>query len=72
MELSIWSVTSKLGQNHAVKWLTLILSLLGKKYVSYVHIVKAMVFPVGTDGCESWTIRKAELTLSDCGAGEDS
>ena len=25
-----------------------------------VHIVKAMVFPVFTYGCESWTIKKAE------------
>ena len=25
-----------------------------------VHIVKAMVFTVGTYGCESWTIKKAE------------
>ena len=25
-----------------------------------VHLVKAMVFPVIMDGCESWTIRKAE------------
>ena len=25
-----------------------------------VHIVKAMVFPVVMDGCESWTIKKAE------------
>ena len=25
-----------------------------------VHIVKAMVFPVGICGCESWTIKKAE------------
>ena len=25
-----------------------------------VHIVKAMVFPVGMYGCESWTIKKAE------------
>ena len=25
-----------------------------------VHIVKAMVFPVVTDGCESWTIKKDE------------
>ena len=23
-----------------------------------VHIVKAMVFPVVMDGCESWTIKK--------------
>ena len=25
-----------------------------------VHIVKAMVFPVVTCGCESWTMKKAE------------
>ena len=25
-----------------------------------VHLVKAMVFPVVVDGCESWTIKKAE------------
>ena len=25
-----------------------------------VHVVKAMVFPVVTYGCESWTIKKAE------------
>ena len=25
-----------------------------------VHIVKAMVFPVVTYGCESWTIKKSE------------
>ena len=25
-----------------------------------VHLVKAMVFPVVMDGCENWTIRKAE------------
>ena len=25
-----------------------------------VHVVKAMVFPVVLDGCESWTIKKAE------------
>ena len=26
-----------------------------------VHLVKAMVFPVVTYGCESWTVKKAEL-----------
>ena len=26
-----------------------------------VHLVKAMVFPVVMYGCESWTIKKAEL-----------
>ena len=30
-----------------------------------VHLVKAMVFPVVTDGCESWTIKKAELRRID-------
>ena len=25
-----------------------------------VHLVKALVFPVVTYGCESWTIKKAE------------
>ena len=25
-----------------------------------VHLVKAMIFPVVMDGCESWTIKKAE------------
>ena len=30
-----------------------------------VHIVKAMVFPVVTYGCESWTIMKAECQIID-------
>ena len=40
-----------------------------------VHLVKAMVFPVGMYGCESWTVKKAEcqkLMLLNCGVGEDS
>ena len=40
-----------------------------------VHLVKAMIFPVVMYGCESWTIKKAEakeLTLLNCGVGEDS
>ena len=40
-----------------------------------VHLVTAMVFPVVMDGCESWTIKKAELQrlmLLNCGVGEDS
>ena len=40
-----------------------------------VYLVKAMVFPVVTYGCESWTIRKAEHQKIDafeqC-VGEDS
>ena len=38
-------------------------------------LVKPIVFPVVTYGCESWIIKKAEhqeLMLSNCGAGEDS
>ena len=40
-----------------------------------VLLVKAMVFAVITYGCESWTIKKAELQrlmLLNCGVGEDS
>ena len=40
-----------------------------------VHLVKAMVFPVVTYRCESWTIRKLsteELMLLNCGIGGDS
>ena len=64
--------------------------LLGRKAVTNLHkllktrdftlpkkvrIVKAMVFPVVTYSCESWTVKKAEaeeLMPSNCGAGEDS
>ena len=30
-----------------------------------VHLVKAIVFPVGMYGCESWTIKKAECRRID-------
>ena len=30
-----------------------------------VHLVKAMIFPVVMYGCESWTIKKAELQRID-------
>ena len=30
-----------------------------------VHLVKAMAFPVGMYGCESWTIKKAECRRID-------
>ena len=35
-----------------------------------VRLVKAMVFPVVMYGCESWTVKKAELL--NCGVGGDS
>ena len=40
-----------------------------------VYLVKAMVFPVVMYGCESWTLKKLsseELSLLNCGVGEDS
>ena len=40
-----------------------------------VRLVKAMIFPVVTYGCEIWTIRKLraeEWMLLNCGVGEDS
>ena len=40
-----------------------------------VCLAKAMVFPVVTHGCESWTIKKAEHQRIDAfefGDGEDS
>ena len=41
-----------------------------------VCLVKAVVFPVVTYGCESWTIKKElnaeELMLLNCGVGEES
>ena len=40
-----------------------------------VHLVKAIVFPVVMNECESWSIKKAEhqrIDASNCGAGEGS
>ena len=40
-----------------------------------VHIVKAMIFPIGMYGCENWTMKKAEcqrIMPSNCGTEEDS
>ena len=37
-----------------------------------VRLVKDMVFPVVMYGCESWTIKKAELILLNYGVGGDS
>ena len=40
-----------------------------------VRLVKAMVFPVGMYGCESWIVKKAECQRIDalnCGVREDS
>ena len=40
-----------------------------------VHLVKAVVFPIVIDGCESWTVKKAEhrrIDLLNCGVAVDS
>ena len=40
-----------------------------------VCLVKAMVFPVVMNGCESWTIKKGEhqkINALNCAIGEDS
>ena len=40
-----------------------------------ISIVKAMVFPVVMDGCESWTVKKAEhqrIDAFELCVGEDS
>ena len=36
------------------------------------RLIQAMVIPVVMYGCESWTIKKTELMLLNCGVGEDS
>ena len=45
------------------KAMTNIDSALKSKHITWptkVHLVKAMVFPMVTYGCESWTVKKAE------------
>ena len=37
-----------------------ILKSRGTTLPTKIHLVKAMAFPVGVYGCESWTIKKAE------------
>ena len=43
-------------------------SILESRYITLstkVHLVKAIVFPVVIYGCESWTIKTAELQIID-------
>ena len=42
-----------------------ILKSRGVALLTKAHLVKAMVFPVGMHGCESWTIKKAEYQRID-------
>ena len=44
-------------------------------FLTKVHIIRAMVFPVVMYGCETWTIKKLNakgLMCLNCGVGEDS
>jgi len=44
-------------------------------FLTKVHLVKAMIFPVAMYGCESWIVKKAECQRTNalnCGVGEDS
>ena len=60
------------------KAMTNVDSILKSRDVTFptkVHLVKAIVFPVVMNGCESWTTKKAEHQKNDtlnCGVGEDS
>ena len=53
-------------------------SILKSRYITLptkFHLVKAMVFPVVTYGCESWTIKNTghrRIDALNCGVGEDS
>ena len=45
------------------KAMTTLDSILKSRDITFptkVHLVKAMVFPLGMYGCESWTIKKAK------------
>ena len=60
----------KLGDNllPGRKAMTNLHSILKSKDIALltkVHIVKAMVFPLVTYSCESWTIKKAECQRTD-------
>ena len=68
-------IVGKFFTNRAIKAMTNLESILKSKdstLPAMVHIVKAMTFPVVMYGCESWTIKKAEQMLWNCGAREDS
>ena len=44
----------------AVTYLDSILKTRDVTLPTKVHLAKAMIFPVVMDGCESWTVKKAE------------
>ena len=69
-------ITADGDYSHEIKWrlllgrkvMTNLDSILKSRDITLptkVHLVKAMVFPVGMYGCESWTIKKAEHRRND-------
>ena len=52
--LAVQGTLNSLLQHHSSK-----ASIL-RRFPTKVHLVKALVFPVVMDGCERWTIKKAE------------
>ena len=64
-----------LGRKVSLTNLDSILKSRGITLLTKVCLIKVMVSPVVTYGCERWTIRKLsteELMLLNCGVGEDS
>ena len=68
---SLQMVTADMKLRHLLlgkKAMTNLDSILKSKDIplpTNVHLVKAMVFPVVTYGCESWTIKKTEHSRID-------
>ena len=55
-------------KNYKLNWLKTTDSILKSRDTTLptkVHLVKAMVFPVVTYGCKSWTVKKAEHQIID-------
>ena len=70
---SLWMVTAAMKLKDAYlllgrKAMTNLNSVLKNRDITLpikVHLARAMVFPVVTYGCESWTIKKAEHQKTD-------
>ena len=68
-------IAGRFFTNWPIKSMTNLDSILKSKDITLpavVRIVKTMAFPIVMYWCESWTIKKAEQMLSNCGAREDS
>ena len=66
--VSVTFYLGDLGKVYFIKAMTNLESILKSRDITLltkVHIVKAVVFPVVIYGCESWTIKKAELRRID-------